>query len=141
MTVEELAKMTKLQLQKLVIELINANLTLQRKVGVEPIDKVYENKIINGCIAIIEEHNLNEATRRQEVVFKRHAVRWFLRQNTKLKHREIATLTNSIEHSTINHSVAVHERLIETKDEVYIDCIADIMNQLNNLKDEKELDN
>jgi hypothetical protein len=133
-TLEDLAKMTKTQLQKMVIELINQNISLKKN-QIIPIKQkaIVSDEYVKKIEDIIEQYNLKEVTRKQDVAFKRHAVRWFLKKNTNLKHREIALLTSSIEQSTINHSVSVHERLIETKDSVYIDCVSEIMNQLNEL--------
>lgn len=133
-TLEELSKMTKMQLQKMVVELINQNLSLKKNqiISIKQ-ETILNDEYIKRVEDIIEQHKLKEVTRKQDISFKRHAVRWFLKRNTNLKHREIALLTGSIEQSTINHSVGVHERLIETKDSVYINCVSGIVNQLSEL--------
>lgn len=65
---------------------------------------------ING----VTPNDIKRKTRKHEIVYARHMIRWFLHKYTPLSHLQIVCETGGINHSTSIHSIITCEDLVET---------------------------
>lgn len=91
------------------------------------------HKIFEAAKKVISKHNITAKTRIPMAALKRHFVRAFLKENTKIGLLRIAQLTGATHHSTVIHSLKVHRNLIEIKDKEYLTIVEELTKEIKEL--------
>lgn len=91
------------------------------------------HKIFEAAKKVISKHNITAKTRIPMVALKRHFVRSFLKENTKIGLLRIAQLTGATHHSTVINSLKVHRNLVEIKDKEYLTIVEELTKEIKEL--------
>lgn len=89
--------------------------------------------LLTTVIRVIRDNDLSRSGRKEDVVFSKHFLRFYLRANTKLSLSRIAILTGCGNHGNVINSIKVHQDLIETSNEKYLTIIDKLQKEINSL--------
>lgn len=95
-----------------------------------------EEILLTTVIRVIRDNELSG--RKEDVVFSKHFLRFYLRANTKLNLSRIAILTGCGNHSTVINSIKVHQELMETGDVKYLEIAQKLNDQIEEYYEEEQ---
>jgi hypothetical protein len=81
-------------------------------------------------LKIINEEGLDSKSRKRSRVYRRQYLMWFLRNKTNMSLEEIGDMFKR-DHATTIHAVKAVSHMLDTKDQYFVDYIADISNKLD----------
>lgn len=95
-----------------------------------------EEILLTTVIRVIRDNELSG--RKEDVVFSKHFLRFYLRANTKLNLSRIAILTGCGNHSTVINSIKVHQELMETGNVKYLEIAQKLNDQIEEYYEEEQ---
>lgn len=93
---------------------------------------IRENSDVILIKEIIGTYNLAVVSRKQEIVFKRQYLMWFMKTNLKLSYAFIGSILGGKDHATVLHAKRTVDNHFETKFKNFIEEIADLELKLKN---------
>ena len=81
-------------------------------------------------LKIINDEGLDKKSRKRSRVYRRQFLMWFLRDKTNMSLEEIGDMFNR-DHATTIHGVKTVAHALDTKDQYFIDMVADLKNKLD----------
>lgn len=97
-----------------------------------------EEILLTTVIRVIRDNELSRPGRKEDVVFSKHFLRFYLRTNTKLNLSRIAILTGCGNHSTVINSIKVHQELMETGNVKYLEIAQKLNDQIEEYYEEEQ---
>lgn len=91
-----------------------------------------ETSSIDKVIQVIEKYDLKNPCRKHQYIYPRYFVYFYLRKLKFPLHRIGRILEK--DHATVIHGVKMHKMYTKNKDQVYLSYIADIKNELGDIK-------
>lgn len=91
-----------------------------------------DNNVLDKIQEIIEKYNLKTKCRKQEYIYKRYFIFYYLRK-IGYSYSKIGRIFEK-DHATILHGVKMHKLYNKLRDKVYMENIVDVKNELGDVK-------